>query len=1047
MKLVDLSIKRPVGVVMIVVLALVLGVISVRGLVVDLFPEIDFPVAAVTTTYDGAAPEEMEELVTRHIEAAVGSIEGVDSIQSVSSPNSSLVILLFDYGTNIDNAINDMRNRIDQVSGLLPEDANDPTVMKFDPQAIPIMTVSLTGDSLQNLQLVAEDEVQPMLERVPGVGSVTIEGGIEREIRIALNQNQLSNYGITGSQVVQALGGENRAVSAGTVQRGNQELQLRIDGEFTSIQDIENTQISLPNGGTIRVSDVAEVIDTFKDQNMVSLVNGEEVIMFTIMKQSDGNTVQVADGVERVLANLNSSLAERDLQLTKIMDTSTIIRDSINSVVNNLITGGVLSVLVLLLFLRNIRTTLVIGLSIPIAIISTFTLMYFTGQTLNILSMAGLALGIGMMVDSSIVILENIFKKRQEGMLIREAAFVGGSELASSVIASTLTTAVVFLPFVFTSGLAAEMFQPLALTVVFSLTASLICALTLVPMLSSKFLGNAKVSFDGEESDGLVDRGLNKLRDVYTNILRKALNFRKTVVLIVMGLFLGSLALTPLLGTELMPTADDGAVAINVELQVGTQLSETGLVVDQINTVLADYDNIINTNYISIGGGATAGGPVQAVNSHIANLSIQLISSTEREMTTTAFVKEVNDSIENLGIPGTKISVEHTGGGFSTGAPISISITGDDLDVLSDIAQQVVWILEDVDGTINVSSSAAEGRPQVEVVVDRQLANQYGLSYQSVMNEVSLGFNGQVATRYKEDGNEYDVRVLLPEDSTQTVRDLETMMIRNNQGMNVPLTTIASLKQTQGPAEISREDQQRGVQVTSDVAGRDLGSVNRDIQAELSRLSLPDGYAISVGGETEQMTESFVQLGFALVLGIFLIYMVMAVQFESFMYPFIIMFSLPTMIIGAIAGLLVANVPLSMPAMTGLILLAGIVVNNGIILVDYINILRARGMERFEAIVESGRSRLRPILMTTFTTVLGMVPLAMAFGEGAETNQPMAVVVVFGLLSSTVFTLVFVPVMYVIIDNIAMRLKGLFKRKKNEEDLEELEFGEGHEKM
>ncbi|NEU30362.1 efflux RND transporter permease subunit [bacterium LRH843] len=1047
MKLVDLSIKRPVGVIMIVVLSLLLGAISLRGLVIDLFPEIDLPIAAVVTSYSGAAPEEMEELITKPIEEAVGSLEGIDTIQSISQPNSSLVILMFNYGIDIDDAINDMRGKIEQISSRLPDAANSPTILKMDPQAIPIMDISLTGTSLDKLQEIAEEEVQPLLERVNGVGSVSLSGGIEREIRIALNQNQLSNYGITGAQVAQALGAENRSVSAGTVERGSQELQLRIDGEYKSLQDIKDTLISLPSGGTVKVTDVAEVIDTYKDRGMISRVNGEEVLMLSVMKQSGGNTVQVADGIEKVLSKLNAEFEERDLKLTKIMDTSTIIRDSISSVVNNMIIGGVLAVFVLLLFLRNIWSTVIIGVSIPISIIATFTLMYFTDMTLNILSMAGLALGLGLLIDSSIVILENIFKKRSEGMGVRDAAYHGGSELGGAIVAATTTTAVVFLPIIFVEGLAAQMFKPLALTIVFALTASSVCALTLIPMLSSRLLGNMKVSIDGEGSKSLIDRGLGKLRRAYGKVLEKALTIRKTVVLVIGILFVGSLALTPLLGMELMPGADDGEVSIGVELQIGTQLQETGLVVNEIVNQLEEYDDIIKTNYVTIGGAGSAG-PIQTSNSHLGNLSITLVDASERDMTTAEFIEKVDEAFASLGIPGTEITVQSASNAqFSTGSPISISISGDDLDVLDDIAQQVIWILEGIEGTTNVTSTSSEGRPEVEVVVDRDLANQYGLSYQQVMNEVSLAFNGQVATQYKEDGKEHDVRVLLPEDSTQTIRHLEMLVIRNHEGMDIPLTAVASLKQTQGPAEINRENQQRGIKVTSDLAGRDLGSVNTDIQAELNRLSLPDGYSIKVGGDTEQMMESFTQLGLALVLGIFLIYMVMAVQFESFTYPLIIMFSVPTMIIGAVLGLLVTNLPVSMPAIIGIIMLAGIVVNNGIILVESINILRAAGMERFAAVVESGKSRLRPILMTTITTALAMLPLALAIGEGAETNQPMAVVIIFGLLSSTVFTLVFVPVMYIIIDNIANKAKRLFSRKKKEEELGQPEFNEEMEKM
>nr|WP_269748825.1 efflux RND transporter permease subunit [Lysinibacillus timonensis] len=1029
--LVKTSISRPVGVIMFVVVAMLLGFISLTGLKLDLFPKMDLPVAVVATSYPGGAPQEVEELISKPIESAVGTIEGLDTIQSISQPSSSLVVMMFDFGRDIESAMTDVREKIDQISGALPENANDPMVMRLDPNATAVVYASLSGADLNVLQDIAENEVQPALERASGVASATVSGGIEREIRVNLDQAQLLNFGVTGSQVMSALGAENRSISAGTVEQGGKDVQLRIVGEYTSINDIRNTQLTLANGETIRVEDVAEVVDTFKEQSSISKVNGEETLLFSIMKQSDANTVEVAKEVQKAIDELNAEFAERGLKITTVMDTSTFITDSIDSVVNNMLIGGVLSAIILLLFLRSIRATLVIGISMPIAIITTFTLMYFTGETLNVISMGGLALGIGMMVDSSIVILENIFKKRQEGLSIKDAAIEGGGELVGAVIASTLTTAVVFLPIVFVEGLAAQIFRPLALAVVFSLTAALIAAVTIVPMLSSKMLGKVKIQMEGEAPKGIVNRLLAVFIKIYGKVLEKALKFRKTVILIVLAAFAGSFALSGSVGVEFMPASDSGQVGITAEIQSGSQLSESEAVVEQIDERLAKYKDIIKVSYVSIGG-STDG--VSAGTANQASYMIELVSSTERDITTQDFIAEVSELVSD--IPGAEITVADQSSGMSSGSPIQVQISGDDQDVLGDLAQQVVWLIEDIDGTLNVESSLSEGNPEVQVVVDREIASAFGLTYQQIMNEVNLSFDGQVATYYKEDGSEYDVTVALPSDETETVRDLETMMIRNNEGMNIPLSTVAQFVQIQGPSQITRQDQVKTINVTSDVYGRDLGSVSTDIMLAMEKLSLPDGYEVSMGGQSEQMMESFGQLALALLLGIFLVYMVMAVQFESFVYPFIIMFSMPTMIIGVIVGLFISGVPLSMPGFIGMILLAGIVVNNGILLVEYINILRDKGMERMEAIIEAGKSRVRPIFMTTLTTVLAMIPLALAIGEGAESQQPMAVVVVFGLSASTMFTLVFVPVMYVIIDNMATKVKGWFGPKEKKEKKE-----------
>lgn len=1032
-RLIQTSIKRPVAVIMLVIVVLLLGTISLRDLKVDLFPEIDLPVAVVATTYEGAAPQEIEKLVTEPIESSVGTIEGIDTIQSVSQNSASLVIMLFDYGVSIDNVLNDVREKVDQVSGMLPDNANSPTVMRLDPQATPVVYLGLSGAPIEQLQDVAEQSIQPDIERASGVASATIIGGIEREIRVELNQSRMEQFGLTGGQVSQALAAENRSVSAGTVERGTQDVSIRIDGEYTSIDEIEKTQITLQDGNTITLRDIAHIEDTFKERGSLASVNGKDALAFSVMKQSDANTVEVADAVKKAMQKINDKYEDRGIELTVIIDTSEYITESMDTVVSNMLVGGILATLILLVFLRSIRTTLVIAFSMPIAIISTFTLMYFTGETLNVLSMGGLALGIGMMVDSSIVILENIFKKRELGMPIREAALEGGSELAGAVFASTLTTVVVFLPMILIDGLAAQLFRPLSIAVIFALSMSLAAALTLVPMLSSKMLSRVTVSFDGEDAKGIVNKFLNKVQDVYGKILEKALRFRKTVALIVSLVVIGSLALIPLLGFELMPDEDSGQVSITVSTSSGSTLESTNEVVREVTEQLDVFEDNIDMVFVNTGGDATGVGGGGAGE---AMIMVELVSAADRNITTQQFVRQASDLMDD--IAGAEIIVQESSQGMmSTGSPIQIEISGDNLDVLEDLSQQVVWLIDEVDGTMNVETSTDDGSPQLEVIVNREVASEYGLSYQQVMTELNLAFNGETATYYKEDGNEYDVTVTFPKDKTTTIRDLETMIIRNNEGVDIPLQAVAELRQTEGPSAINRVDQSRTVNVTSDVSGRDLGSVTTDIDRALNQVTLPDGYDVTMGGQSEQMDEAFGQLLLALALGIFLVYTVMAVQFESFTYPFIIMFSMPTMIVGVILGLLVTGISLSTVAMIGLIILAGIVVNNGIILVDYINQLRERGWDRTEAIIESGKSRLRPILMTTLTTVLAMVPMAMGIGEGSETQQPMAVTVVFGLLTSTLFTLLYVPVMYVIIDNTTNWFKGLFKRKEKSTNIGE----------
>ena len=1019
MRIVNVSVSRPIGVIMIVLAVLALGFVSLNNLNVDLFPNIELPIAVVATSYQGAGPEEIEKQITEPLEAALSSIQGIDTIQSQSAPNSSMVLLMFNSGTNMDNALIEIREKVDQVKALLPDNAGEPSVLRFDPQQFPVMQLGLTGGDPYELQLLAEERIAPFLERVEGVASVTVAGGKTREIQVELDRDLLNHFGITAGQVAQALRGENLSASAGVLTKGDQDLQIRVEGEFTSVEDIANTLILLPTGQTIRVSDVANVKDTFREAENIVKVNNEEALVLSVFKQSDANTVAVAEEVQEAMKELQETLPE-GRQLSTVLDTSVFIRASIDSVISNMIMGGVVAVAVLVLFLRSARATLVIGISIPIAVISTFILMYFTGETLNILSMGGLALGVGNMVDNSIVILEGIYRYRQEGAGVIEAAKKGASELASAIIASTLTTIVVFVPIIYVEGIAADLFKPLALTVSFSQFSSLLVALTLVPMLSSKMLSSPKIV--ESSSKGWFNRLFAKVERVYGNMLRWALRRRKTVIALTVILFIGSFVFVPFIGATFIPAADQGQIGINVELASGSQLSETEKVANQIVEKLEPYKDIIKTNYLSIGSSSDG----FTVNSHLASFTIELVPSTERDITTEEVIQEWTELLQ--GIPGAEITIMDysTSMGMGMGSPISIQIEGPDQEVLRELADQVVWMISDIEGVHNPQSSANAGRPEIQIEVDRDAAAQYGLTYQQVMNEIELSFNGMVATQFRENGSEFDVRVLLPEDERTTIRDLETTTITTPAGKQIPLSAVAELKQVTGPVEITRQNQQRQVNVTTDVIGADLGSVANAIQQKLAGMNFPEGYTYSMGGQVEDMAESFSQLGMALVFAVFLVYLVMAVQFESLIHPLVIMFSMPPTVIGVLFGLFITGTPLSVPAFIGFIMLAGIVVNNAIVLVDYINTLRGRGLEREEAIRKAGPVRLRPIMMTTLTTIVGMLPLALGIGEGAEIQAPLGIVILFGLTASTLVTLILVPVMYAVLEDLFRRFKRLF---------------------
>src|SRR5690625_4363138 len=1005
---------------MIVVAIIALGIVSLRGLVVDLFPQIDLPIAVVATSYEDAAPEDIENLISKPVEGAVSSVEGIDMVQSQSQSGSSLVLMTFKNGVDLDQALLDVRERVDQIKGFLPEQSRDPSIIRFSPDQMPVIWVSLTGKNAEALTQIAEEEVVPYFERQEGVASVTVEGGKEREIQLILDQAKLQQYGVSTQELMQALNSSNQSASVGRIDKGNQDLQLWVTGEFESIDDIKNTSIQTQAGAVIHLDDVAEVNDTLYKSCEVTLVDGEPSIFIYIMTKTNGNTVDVATNIKESMNELKSELPS-DLNLNVVIDTSQFIEMSIDSVMSNILIGGAISVIVLLLFLKSIRATLVIGVSIPIAIISTFILMYFTGETLNVLTLGGLALGIGMMVDSSIVILENIYSYRQKGHTLFKSATKGASELAPAIIASTTTTLVVFLPIVFVDGIASDLFTPLALTVSFSLIASLVVAITLVPMLSSKLLSKA---MEKQDKPYWFDRFLARVNHLYHAILKWVLKHRKTTITGTIIAIAISIAFIPFIGTEFVPSSDQGQVNISVETAPGSSLKYTEEIAEQVNDKLAHYEDVVETNYMSIGGGDFGG---MGSNSNVAAYTMQLIPSSERDQTTTDIVQQIDTDLQD--IPGAEVTVSAMDGGMGFGDPITIELNGPEHEVLRELSELVVTEISKVDGIYNLESSSSGGVPQMSIVVDKERAATYGLTPDQITGQGQLQFTGQLATLYRESGREMDVTLMYPEDERSTISDLEDMKIQTPTGATVPLSELAEFVGVQGPVTLLRQNQQPQINVSSEIMDRDLGSIVKDVEQTMENMNLPEGYSYDIGGEAEDMRESFTDLAIALVFSVFLVYAVMAVQFENFLFPFIIMFAMPTSVIGIVFGHLIAGISFSIPGFIGIIMLAGIVVNNSIILVDYINILRSEGMDRYEAVLQAGRSRLRPILMTTLTTVLAMIPLGLALGEGAELQQPLAITIIFGLTASSMFTLLFVPVIYTLFDDLTAKITGRNKRK------------------
>jgi len=1027
MKIHEIAIKRPVATLMCVLVVLVLGFVSLTNLSVDLMPDIDFPIAIVMTTYQGVGPQEMESMVTSTIENAIATVSNVKTIQSQTSEGSSIVIAEFNSGTDMDFATLEMREKIDIVKRYMPDGVDTPMVLKMDPSMIPVAYLGITGGSDEaGLKSFIEDKIKPRFERLDGIASVNVTGGKTREIKVEVRPDKLSGYGVSMNAIISALQSENLNQPGGSVEYGDKSLLVRSTGEFKNIDQIKNIPIMLSTGNVIYIRDVADVKDGFKTVDSYVRMNGKNSIGLVIQKQTGSNTVKVVNSIKKEIGRMHSEYP--DVSINLIFDQGEYIESSLSNVTNNAVVGALLAMLILFVFLKNFRTTFIIATAIPISIIGTFVLIYFSGITLNLVSMGGLALGVGMLVDNAIVVLENIFRFRQEGHSRLEAAKLGTQEVASAVIASTLTTVGVFLPIVFVQGIAAQIFKEMALTVSFSLLASLVVALTLIPMLASKFLKMAKPheATRFKVLNRIFDRwdGIFKAVDnFYRKVLVWVLKHRKTTVISVVSIFIASMLLIPLVGAEFFPTMDQGQFTVDIELAQGALLDNTDQVTVQVERLLMDVPEL-ERMFVSVGGGGE-GGFGQGSSSNTASISATLKPLAKRTRSTAQVVDELREKVEL--IPGADIKITEVssmmGGGSGGGSPILIKIKGPEFDKLEEISKEVEDIVKKVEGTRQVTSSISEGRPEAQIYVDRDKASYYGLGSAQVASAIRTAVDGSVATTYKVDGDEIDVRVQFPENERKTFEQLKSIKIAAPTGSEVPLSDIAEIRIEQGPVTITREGQERYVNVSSQVFGRDIGSISRDIQKGLKGLSLPSNYSIEFGGQQQEMVEAFSSLAMALLLAVVLVYMIMAAQFESLLHPFVIMFSVPLAYTGSALGLVITGRALSVPAFIGVIMLAGIVVNNAIVLVDYINTLRKSGLERNAAIIKAGPTRLRPILMTTLTTILGLIPLALGIGEGAEAEAPLATVVIGGLTTSTILTLVIIPVVYTIFDDIAAKAK------------------------
>lgn len=1027
MGIIDAAIKRPVTAFMAVVLVFILGFVSITKMNVDLLPNINYPAIAIVTTYSGASSEEIESLITDPIENQLAGMQNVQTISSSSQTNVSIVTINFNWGTNLDSALTDVRDKINMVKNSLPDGASDPTIVKFDMSSRPVITYGLTGSDNQLLmKQVAEDVIQKKLETVAGVASVNISGGVDRQIRVLISPEKMNGYGISFNQVIQALQSNNVNLPAGTVDYGSRELMVRTMGEFQSVDDIKNVPILNKQGSIIRLQDIADVEDATADVTSYSRINKNPGLVIQVQKASDANTVTVANNVKKELESLQKQLP-KGMTLYKISDESEYINDSINTLISHGIIGALLAVIIIYLFLHSFSSTLVVATSIPISLISTFILMYFSGMTLNIMSLGGLAMAIGRLEDDAIVVLENIHYHRQQGMSALEAATTGAKEMFLSITASTLTTVVVFLPVIFVNGISGVLFKELSLTITFALLSSLVCAMTIVPLLSSRLVKSSTVDRENKSFFGRIfyhmDNAYSAVEKKYGSLLKWSLNHKKAVIFSIIGLLIISIAAIPLVGTEFFPTTDEGQISISIQYPIGTKLEKTDQLVKSIENKIASIKEV--SMYSSQVGTSSSGGlSGSSSSSESASITVRLVPLSDRKRSTDEIAEELRQKIGQ--VPGAKIivnSVSQTGSMGGSSHPIQIALKGDDFDTLQNLADRVKTSVEKVSGTRNVETSFEEGRPELEIVIDKDKASSYGLDANQIGQLIRTSIAGATATKYKVAGTEIDVNVQLNEISRKTFEDLENFSLLTASGVNVPIKDIAKFNITEGQNVIEHEDRTRIAYVTADIFGRSLGNVMNDIKASVSSMNLPEGYTVSFEGQNKDMQDSFAQLGQALLLSIVLVFVVMAAEFESLIHPFTIMFSIPLCIIGIVFGLLISGWALSIPAFLGIIMVVGIAVSNGILLVDYINKLRQRGKNVTDAILEAGPRRLRPIIMTATATILGMLPIALGIGSGSEMEAPLAVSAIGGLTTSTLLTLILVPVLYSLFDNMRKKAK------------------------
>ena len=1011
--------EHPVLTICVFALIAIVAFFTLGNMQIDLMPDMDMPVAMVMTSYDNAGPESVEKSVTEILESGLISVSNLKEMTSESSEGSSLIKLEFNYGTNIDTAINDIRDKLDMVKGNLPDDADSPQIFKFDSSSMPVMTLALNGNrSADELRKLADDEVSDRLEQTAGIAQATVRGGRESVVRIELSQNRLDAYDLTLSSVVSTLASQNIEVGGGSVYEGTRKYMVRTTGEFSSIEEINDTVVGTVNGYDVKLSDIGEAYMGYKDQTSEVFINGKPGIYISLQKQSGSNTVNVANAVYKKIAEIEQILPE-GVSIDIISDDSTEVRDTLNSLIESILEGFVLAVLVLFLFLRSIKSTIIMAISIPFSVLITVLVMVAGGITLNMITMTGLILGVGMVVDASVVVLENIYSYRMRGTSARVSAEIGTQEVMSSVVSGNLTTICVFIPFfVYKSQLdmLGELFTTLMVVIIIALLSSLFVAMFLVPVLAGKFLPvdnrnetPIKNSFL-KKCDSAIEGAIDFVRDKYRAALRVALHHRFATVLISFTILASSLLLFSHLRVSFMSNYNDTEVGLNVELPLGTKLSETKSVLEQFYDIAKDevkgYENII----VSVG--SSSGMSLSSDTSYKGSISITLPDASKQIDSAESVKAKLRRHFEDF--PTATFTFDDGKMQQMTGSDIDIALSGNSLEKLLETGKEIQNLIKaKVPEATEPELDIEEGLPQVEIKIDRARASSFGISVSSIANEINYSINGKTATTYRADGDDYDVVVLLCDQDRSDIPDLEKIFVSGTSG-RYAVSNFAEVVRGTGPVSINREDKTRTVHLTAGITqGSSAGDVENEIKEVIANnMVISEDVNISYEGSWKDTMDTMGILMIVVFLAVILVFGVMAGTYESFKDPFINMFTLPFLIVGVVAIHLVTGQSFSMVSMLGVVMLVGIVVNNGIILVDQTNLLVHRGTPLLEACESAGASRLRPVLMTTLTTILGMIPMAFFGDANSSMTQPIGLCIIGGLTSSTIVTLFIIPVLY-----------------------------------